>query len=302
MNEYDKAGRYLIKRDARGFFRWLLLRRDDSFRAWIDARRHALPDQGDLTNDLVAAFRVGDGYEALCVELQAESEAGSAGLLLLGYVPRLLTEPAEPGSLALTTAGGVVVNLVGPPQPLGVEHRPTIAPTCWLAGGILQRTLREEDAAATLRAIAAGDVSRWLLAWLPLMQGGGQTGIIEGWRAEAVKVGATDDLAILAGLTLTFARLADNQAVWERGLEGIDVIKSPYLEELREQVRTLARAEGQVEALHKAIFRLGRERFGTTGSRKAKARLTSVTDAAHLERIHGRLLAATSWDDLLATP
>ena len=84
MNDYDKAGRYLIKRDPPGFFRWLLRRPDAAFHAWIDARRHALPDQGDLTNDLVAAFRVGDGFEALCVELQAESEGGSAARLAAG--------------------------------------------------------------------------------------------------------------------------------------------------------------------------------------------------------------------------
>src|SRR5947209_16094993 len=114
MNDYDKAGRYLIKRDPTGFFRWLLRRREVTFHAWIDTRRLALPDQGDLTNDLVAAFRVGDGFEGLCLELQAESDAGSATRLLLGYLPRLLTEPAAPGSLVLGAAGGVVINLTGP--------------------------------------------------------------------------------------------------------------------------------------------------------------------------------------------
>jgi hypothetical protein len=169
MTDYDKAGRYFIKRDPAGFFRWLLRRRDVAFHAWIDARRLALPNQGDLTNDLVAAFRVGDGFEALCLELQAESEAGSAARLLLGYVPRLLSEPAAPGSLVLQAAGGVVINLTGPPQPAGVEYRPTLAPDCWLAGGIAQRSLRQEDAGEMLREVASGGISRWLLAWLPLL-------------------------------------------------------------------------------------------------------------------------------------
>ena len=78
MNFLGKAGRYFIKLDPPGFFRWLLHRNVVIFHAWIDARWLALPDQGDLTNDLVGAFRVGDGFEALCLELQAESEAGSA--------------------------------------------------------------------------------------------------------------------------------------------------------------------------------------------------------------------------------
>src|SRR4051812_46602901 len=100
MNDYDKAGRYVLKRDPPGVFR-RLLGAPASFHAWIDARRLALPDQDDLTGDLVAAFRVGAGFEALCVELQAESRPETAGRLLLGYVPRLAAEPTPPGGLPL---------------------------------------------------------------------------------------------------------------------------------------------------------------------------------------------------------
>jgi hypothetical protein len=214
----------------------------------------------------------------------------------------LLTEPAAPGSLVLRAAGGAVVNLTGPEQPGGVEQRPALAPRCWLAGGIEQRTLRDEDAGATVDAIATGAISRWLLAWLPLMRGGAEPGIIEAARREALKEPSEGDLGILAGLTLTFARLADNYPVWDRGLEGIDVITSPYLEELREKVRALARAEGRAEALREAVLSLGRTRFGKAASRKQKARLNAVTDPAHLKRIHDSLLSAASWDDLLAIP
>jgi hypothetical protein len=301
MNDYDKAGRYLIKRDPAGFFRWLL-RRPGAFHAWIDARRHALPDQGDLTNDLVAAFRVGDGFEALCVELQAASEGGSAARLLLGYLPRLLTEPATEGSLPLSAAGGVVINLTGPPQPSGIEHRPTLAPACWLAGAIEQRTLRTEIAAATLAEVAAGNASRWLLAWLPLMQGGAEAGIIEGWKREVVVGLSETDQRLLAEVTRTFAVLAGCRPVWKRGLEGWAMLKSEYLEELREAVRTEARAEGEVSGMHKAILRLGRRRFGKAPTRKQKSALTAVTDPARLERLLDRALSVNSWADLLDTP
>jgi hypothetical protein len=47
-HRFDKAGRYLIKRDPAGFFAWLLRRPAVTFRIWIDARRQALPDQGDM--------------------------------------------------------------------------------------------------------------------------------------------------------------------------------------------------------------------------------------------------------------
>src|SRR5262249_28312789 len=140
-------------------------------------------------------------------------------------------------SLALVAAGGAVVNLTGPPQRDRVEQRPTLAPACELVGRILQRTLRDEDAAATLRDVGSGKVSRWLLAWLPLMHGEAEAGIIEAWQREVHREPKEADQQILAGLTLTFAALAGNREVWDRALEGFAVIKSPYLEELRELVR-----------------------------------------------------------------
>ncbi len=302
MNDYDKAGRYLIKRDPAGFFRWLLRLATVAFHAWIDARRHTLPHQRDLTNDLVAAFRAGDTFEALCLELQAESEADSARRLLLGYVPRLLTEPGAPDSLPLAAAGGVVVNLTGPLQPSGVESRPTLAPASWLSGGITQRTLRDEDAAATLRDIAAGVISRWLLGWLPLMQGGAEPSIIAGWKREAAKEPHKSDRADLTQLTLTFATLAGCRPVWERALEDWAMLTSPYLDEVRQQ----SNVQGQLQALRETILLLGRQRFSKSAGRKRKAQLEAqleaLTDLAHLGRIRDRLLQADSWDDLLATP
>ena len=121
-------------------------------------------------------------------------------------------------------------------------------------------------------------------------------------RREVLKEPDKADLGILAGLTLTFARLADNYTMWDRGLEGIDVITSPYLEELREKVRALARAEGRAEALREAVLSLGRQRFGKAASRKQKAQLNAVSDPDHLKRILDSVLVAASWDDLLATP
>jgi hypothetical protein len=69
MNDYDRAGRYLVKRDPRGHLRWLLASPSLTFKAWIDARRVALPNQNDLTNDLVAAVTRAGELEAICLEL-----------------------------------------------------------------------------------------------------------------------------------------------------------------------------------------------------------------------------------------
>jgi len=96
MTDYDKAVRYLIKRDPTGFFLWLLLITDVRFRCWIDSRRVALPDQGDLTSDLVGVLQAARGLEAFCVEVQAESEERSAGRVVFGYLSRLRSEPPAP--------------------------------------------------------------------------------------------------------------------------------------------------------------------------------------------------------------
>src|SRR5205823_1588348 len=81
-NDNDKAGRYLVKRDPEGHLRWLLGNRGLTFHAWTDARRVVLPNQGDLTNDLVAAVRLGDTLEAFCLELESEARADALPRLL----------------------------------------------------------------------------------------------------------------------------------------------------------------------------------------------------------------------------
>jgi hypothetical protein len=84
------------------------------------------------------------------------------------------------------------------------------------------------------------------------------------------------------------------------------VLKSEYLEELREDVRTEAREEGHVEAdrarLLRTILVLGGQRFGKAASRTQKAQLEGIDDLNRLERMSDRLLQVTSWSDLLATP
>jgi hypothetical protein len=54
--------------------------------------------------------------------------------------------------------------------------------------------------------------------------------------------------------------------------------------------------------LRATIFELGRQRFRKPATRNQKAKVDALTDVAHLERIRNRLLTATSWTDLLATP
>jgi hypothetical protein len=82
------------------------------FEVWMDARRVALPNQRDLTNDLVAALTVGGKREAMCLELEAEARA-DALTRVFGYVARLWTEPGGTSSLAVECVSGAILDLTG---------------------------------------------------------------------------------------------------------------------------------------------------------------------------------------------
>jgi hypothetical protein len=302
MTDYDKAGRYLIKRDPAGFFRWLFRLELVVFHAWIDTRRLALPDQGDLTSDLVAAFHVGNSFEAYCVELQAESEKATASRVVYGYKARLRSEPGGSGSLPLQAVGGVVINLTGPEQTTTVQERPTLAPGSRLDASVEQRTLRNEAAAELLDQVRSGLASVWLLAWLPLLQGGAEPGTLSGWKEEAARVPDERDRQTLAHLTLTFTDLARNRAAWQRSLEGWTMIKSPYMEEVREAVRKEGREEGRLEGIRETLLSQGRKKFGRAPSKKQQAELDGISDLTRLQTLSERLLEVSTWGELLATP
>src|SRR5260370_29452922 len=119
MHEFDKAARYIAKQDPPNFFRWLWRHADTTlrFHSWLDARRLALPVEGDLTCDTVAAFHLDGQVElshALIVEFMAESRSNTLDRLL-AYVGRARTEPAPAKDQVLPTQlGRVLINLTVP--------------------------------------------------------------------------------------------------------------------------------------------------------------------------------------------
>ena len=295
MNDYDKAGRYLVKRDPQGFFRWLLDNASIGFHAWIDARRTALPNQGDLTNDLVAAVRSNGGLEAICVELEAQARADALPRLL-GYLARLWTEPAGQNSLRLTCVSGAILDLTERSPAREISLRSAIAPACHLELTVLRRYLVDEDAAGLVANVAAGKGSPWLLAWVPLMQGGAEAGIIASWKSEAEhRLRDERDRADLGSLTLTLAGLAGCRPVWEHALRRWNMQTSPFLDEIRAQ----SREEGRVEGAQTLVLRQGRQKFGRSPTKKQQEHLQGLTDLARLEVLAERLLHADTWADLL---
>lgn len=162
MNDYDKAGRYLVKREPTGFFRWLLRNPELSFHAWIDARRVALPNQKDLANDLIAVLRSANLREAICLELEAEARTDVLARLLV-YLGRLWTEPRTAGSLSVACVSGVVLDLTGRSRTHQLRLRSVLAPGCRFELTIFRRSLADEDAATLVAEVAVGKTSVWLL-------------------------------------------------------------------------------------------------------------------------------------------
>jgi hypothetical protein len=287
MNDNDKAGRYLFKCDPAGHLRWLLATPALEFHAWIDSRRVVLPNQKDLTQDLVAAVRSGDVLEAFCLELEAEARA-DALRRLLRYQSSLWAEPGGRESLDVSCAGGIILDLTGRSPARQLSLRSAIARDCGLEFAVLRRPLADADATAVLAGVAAGTLSPWVLGWVALMRGGSEAGIITQWRAEAERLLSDPrDRAELGLLTLTLAGLAACRPAWEHGLRGWNMQTSPLWDEIR---------AGGVRAM---ILRLGRHKFGEAPSREQQQALEAVTDLERLETLGERLLHAGSWAELL---
>jgi hypothetical protein len=291
MNDYDKAGRYLVKRDPAGFFRGRLAHPPLTFHAWLDARRVVLPNQQDLTNDLVAAVRSGAALEGICLELEAEARA-DALLRLLLYLARLWTEPGGPGSLALSCVSGVILDLTGRSPTRELNLQSAIVPGCQLQFRVLRYPLADVDAKTVVAGVAEGEISPWVLGWVPLMRGASELAIIARWRAAGERF-LTDerDRADLGTLTLTMATLARCRAAWDRGLRGWNMQTSPLWDEIR--------AEGRVEGVRAMLLCLGRRKFGKAPNRKQHQALEAITDLGQLETLAARLLDVDSWAELL---
>ncbi len=110
------------------------------------------------------------------------------------------------------------------PGGFGTRH----APLVW--------NVAEDDALATVEAVASGQGSWGLLFWLPLMAGGGDGAIFGRWK-EVVTATVPDRRVRgnLAGVALIFAELVGRRVEWKRGLEGFEMTESQVVNEWMSQ-------------------------------------------------------------------
>lgn len=137
---------------------------------------------------------------------------------------------------------------------------------------IVLRTLREEDAAATLDAIAAGTVARCLLPWIPLMRGAGEAAIIEKWKELAAAEADVNYRADCGYMAWTFAGLTNHFNLWDQGLKGWNMIEWPVFRRVR------------VETTREDLLRALRLRYPTPIAPELAETIKASTDLDELRR------------------
>lgn len=279
---YDQAARYLLLRTGPLLFFWLLrltlsqLR----FERWLPTQL-TLPGVSERLCDAIAELadlqRGGVPFAAL-LEVQTVPDATMPGrLMLAGGLLWLTVKPAPlPGDRYELV--GIVLNLTG----VGDATRQCVLSTAEWTLRPVEVNLETLDAGDLLEQIAAGSVPRELLAMIPLMQRGGEEGIIQRWRE---LVGAETDLRRRSdySLALVFADRVDRRAAWQNAVEGFSMIESPLIAELLADAESKATAVGKAVGKAESLLRVLRRRYRDLPEELATS-IRACTDGDQLER------------------
>ncbi len=274
---YDRASRYLLRRNPLALLAWLLKMRETqlTFVQWLDTRRLPWPGQPDRTCDTVAWLtdpaRNGLPW-AIPVEFQLTPDAEMFGRLMvyLGQVWLELRPSDLPGDRF--SVAGVVVNLTGKGNsgrtmkwPRG-KLNTTLKPA--------ERNLSTMQASQVLAGVAAGTIPRVVLAWLPLMKNGSKEVMIQRWLELASDETDPSRRADL-GLVLVFAEAAGCRPAWQEALEGWNVVESQVVKEWQDQAVRRDKAQ--------TLLRLLKARYGEV-PREVADRIQQAKQTEDLDR------------------
>ncbi len=285
-NVYDQASRFAAKLDPAGFLCWLLKLQpgDIVFRRWLDTHLIPFPGEPDRTCDTVAfleAVRHGHIPWALVSEFQIAPDPLMFGRLLayLGQIWLELKPSDERGDRFWL--GAVVVNLTG----RGNTSRTMAWDEAGLRTGLTVRevNLCDVDAGQTLDEIAAG-LTTAVLPFIPLMQNGGDPGIIQRWLALASAEPDSRRRSEYGALALLFSEPAGCRPAWENALRGWNMIQS--------QTVTEWMSKGKVDIL----LRVVRGRFGSLPA-EVESAIRAATDPAVLDQWADAAAVSPTLDD-----
>lgn len=222
MGMFDQVGRFACKLGGQAFFSWVL-RRDPSlqfvFDSWEDTRRLTLPGHPDRTNDLVAILRSAESAESearVIVEIQTEPEKWIFARLGM-YQLLLIQEVDLPVYCVLLNLTGVSPMEGWHSPPPGISVRPIVI------------NLRNESAKELFDEIERGGLDGTVLPWIPLMADGGVMETMERWKQLAAREPSAQRRGLYRDLALIFAELSKKLVLWQKALEGWEMIESQLI-------------------------------------------------------------------------
>lgn len=297
VNRYDQGSRYLAKLEPVGLLCWLLRETPAElrFRTWLDARTLPFPGDPERICDTVAWLGDADPAVewALPLEFCLDPDGELFGRLLI-YLGQLWleTRPTDAGRERFAV-GAVVVNLRG----RGSTSRDMVLRRTGVRTflGIAERNLADEDAAATLAGIAGGTAPRCLLAWIPLMQGGCETAIIQQWLELARQEPDSRRRSDYGGLALVFADAAHCRKEWKEALRGWNVEESQQVLEWIAEGEAKGEARGEAKGQAEALLRVLARRFPPGPAEEMVSAIRAMKD---LGRLGAWLDAAATADSL----
>ena len=204
---------------------------------------------------------------------------------LLEYMVRLRREVRHgPDHRIQYWTAACLLNLTGPAQIDELDMALPCADEVRLRFRPRVRTLRDDDAAATLRDIEMEKFGRCILPWIPLMHGGGDLGTIEEWKRVA---GLEPDgrlRSIYAALALVFAELAGRKVEWKQALEGWNMRQSMVITEWQNEARMEGRAEERLETRRAHLLDVLQARFPVTVPDDLTTAIQAGADSEKLAR------------------
>jgi hypothetical protein len=167
MGVFDQASRYLARLEPAEQLAWLI----PSFFAvyhfdgWCDATLPSYPGDPDRICDTIAVFTSVDPNERWLIDVEFQTEpdpdilerSGEYAYRLRRVVRHGLGAAGKPRVLT------VLVSLTGPAQPAVLKMTTPLLDGAGIRQQVVIRTLRDEDAAATLASNAAGELGRSVL-------------------------------------------------------------------------------------------------------------------------------------------
>ena len=280
---FDLTARRVARLDPVGFFCWLLTAFVQTLRfaGWLDPRSTPEGADPEVTGDTVARLEalVEMGPPWLFpVEFQTAPDPGMFGRLQkeVGEWWNDLRPDELPDSRYQVCAA--VVNLTGTRQsaPASREYRfPNPDGLSW-GGKVRERYLAEESADQTLARIESGELRCCILAFIPLMHGAGEAGIISRWLAAAGQEPDARRRADLGSLALTLAALKDWFAAWKEALKGWNMQESQFVLELQ--------AEAALKAKLGALRVILEERFGVLPA-ELLSRMEATPDLGKMDQL-----------------